>query len=103
MAALLPRRGALPAADLMKVQGHVVQMANIHQSNNTSDDGQRRVIHGAEGCRLVSPSVLAVKTFVIKTTFGSLHKYIYSILLYVPVYVSLAINRYQLDSKTLIK
>lgn len=41
VAALLPRPGALPAADLMKVQGHVVQMANIHQSNNMSDDEGR--------------------------------------------------------------
>ena len=41
VAALLSRRGALPAADLMKAQGHVAQMANIHQSNNMSDDDGR--------------------------------------------------------------
>lgn len=41
VAALLPHRGALPAVDLMKVQGQVVQMANIHQSNNMSDDEGR--------------------------------------------------------------
>lgn len=42
MAAALPRHGALPAADLMKARGHVVQMANIHQSNNMSDDAEGR-------------------------------------------------------------
>lgn len=36
-----PAEGALPTAGLMKVQGHVVQMANIHQSNNMSDDEGR--------------------------------------------------------------
>lgn len=41
VAALLTCRGALPAQDLMKVQGHVVQMANIHQSNNMSGDEGR--------------------------------------------------------------
>lgn len=42
MAAALPRHGALPAADLMKARGRVVQMANIHQSNNMSDDAEGR-------------------------------------------------------------
>lgn len=46
--------GALPTADLMKVQGHVDQMANIHQSNNVSDDdeGSEESSTGADGGRM---------------------------------------------------
>lgn len=56
VAAPLPRHAALPAADLMKVQGHVDQMANIHQSNKVSDDeeGSEESSTGLteEGCSL---------------------------------------------------
>lgn len=56
VAAPLPRHAALPAADLMKVQGHVDQMANIHQSNKVSDDEEGREESSTglteEGCSL---------------------------------------------------
>lgn len=100
-AAALPLRGALPAVDLMKVQGHAVQMEDIHQSNNMSDDESRKESStGRQNMHTRSAISLGGKNLVVKNTFVSLHQFI---LLYVPVYVSLTINRYQLDFKTLNK
>lgn len=70
VAAPLPRHGALPAADLMKVQGHVGQMANIHQSNKVSDDDEGREesstgLTREDAASARSPSDLAPKTFKI--------------------------------------